>query len=374
MNNIDNLLATKLQYRLCRKSIHSLSSIQSIVKECCDVLGTKEPTILFCESITKDFQAFGLRNEKFFIYDSGLMETLYLYNCIVFSGFIESDMDKFFYKLFGEELILRMDIPNAMYFIGKYNNMEFSFDQNEFDNSKIREYLSIQNYFLIGHELTHLTLQEKENSEIPKEYEKFVIAALALFTERAVDTDRNIKEVLSERAGYFLDISPSSIEEYAEMLKYSDKFHHFLEECYCDYMGFKLLIENYENAGQSINAIISALSCLITLESIRNDIRDGIEFIKDGNRIADLAMYFSVLRTQILLCTIEISKLDTVAALNGVHKRSKITDRLIDFIQNLPSKDSFAVLSENDLPQLSKKTMLDVMIKQLYYISISSEF
>ena len=84
MNDIENILATKLQYRLCRKSIHLLPSIQSIVKECCETLGIKKPTILFCESITKDFQAFDLKNKKFFIYDSGLMEILYLYNCIAF--------------------------------------------------------------------------------------------------------------------------------------------------------------------------------------------------------------------------------------------------------------------------------------------------
>ena len=372
MNDIENILATKLQYRLCRKSIHLLPSIQSIVKECCETLGIKKPTILFCESITKDFQAFDLKNKKFFIYDSGLMEILYLYNCIAFTNFIENDMDKFFYKLFGEEFILQMDILNSMYFVGIYNDRQFSFEQNVLDNSKVRKYLSIQNYFLIGHELTHLSL--KEDSKIPNEYKKFVIAAIALLTERIVDKNKNIQEVLLETATYFLDTSPNSIEEYIEMLKCSNKFYHFLEECYCDYMGLKLLIEHYENAEQSIRAIVSTLSCLIILESIRNDVRDGIEYIKDGTRNADLAMYCSVLRTQILLCTVEISRLNTAAAFDEVHKFSKITDRLISFIKNLPSKDSFAVISEDDLPQMDEETTLNIMIKQLYYISISPEF
>ena len=139
-------------------------------------------------------------------------------------------------------------------------------------------------------------------------------------------------------------------------------------------MCLKLLIEHYENAEQSIRAIVSTLSCLIILESIRNDVRDGIEYIKDGTRNADLAMYCSVLRTQILLCTVEISRLNTAAAFDEVHKFSKITDRLISFIKNLPSKDSFAVISEDDLPQMDEETTLNIMIKQLYYISISPEF
>ena len=88
---------------------------------------------------------------------------------------------------------------------------------------------------------------------------------------------------------------------------------------------------------------------------------------KDGR--SDAAMYFS----KVLLCTIEVSKLDTAAALDGVHKRSLITDRLMDFIRELPDNSSFAVVSEKDLPSIDRKQVLDAMIRQLYYISISPD-
>lgn len=373
MNNTELIIATKLEYRLCRKLIQPLESIQTIVNECCNTLKTSIPKIVFCETLTKDFMAFDLRNELYFIYDSCLMEIQYLYNCIVLSGFNKRDMDKFFYKLFGEELILQNDIPTSMYFVGKYNNLAFSFDNEEFDDRIAIEHLSLQNYFLIGHELTHLSLHDKDSNGIPINYKKFVAAALAGLAEQATTPEKNIEEVLYERAGYFLDAVPSSVHEYFEMLQLSNKFNHFLEECYCDYMGFKMLIEHYEKPGKSTNAIISALNCLITLESIRDDLRDGIEFVKDGGKIAKPPMYFSVLRTQILIFTIEASHLDTAAALDGIYKRSSITDRLMSFIKELPDKKSFALLSDDNLPNISRKKVVDLLIKQLYYISISPD-
>ncbi len=373
MSNVDNIIATKLKYRLCRKVVQPLASIKAIVNECCAILNTKDPKIIFCESLTKDFMAFDLRKDRYFIYDSCLMEIQYLYNCIIFSGFIESDMDKFFYKLFGEELILQNDIPNSMYFIGKYNNLIFSFDEKEFNNSQAIEHLSMQNCFLIGHELTHLSLSEKTSYGIPVEYKKFVAAAVVELEQQTIEADKSTRDILYERAVYFLDDIPNSANEYFKMLQHSDRFNHFLEECYCDYIGLKMLVEHYEKPDTSVNAIISALNCLITLESIRDDLRDGIEFIKDGSRTAKHSMYFSVLRTQILLCTVEVSQLDTATALDGVHKRSIITDRLMRFIEKLPDKEDFAVISYNDLPKIENNKIIDTLIKQLYYISVSPD-
>lgn len=373
MNSIDNIISLKLSFKLCRKTIGPLPSIITIVKDCCSSLKITEPNVIFCESISKDFEAFELKNEPYFIYDSCLMETLYLYNCIVFSGFNESDMDKFFYKLFSEELILNKDKLCSMYFVGEYSKLHFSFDREDFDNIKVIEHLSIQNYFLIGHELTHLSLRNKESTGIPLAYKKFVISAVATLAEKAVTSEKNISEVLYERASYFLNTPPKTIEEYVDGLSNSKNFNHFLEECYCDFMGFNLLVEHYQNTGAYVNAIISVLNCLITLEYIRDDMRDGFDHIKDGARIATPAMYFSFLRTQVLLCTIEMRKLDTVTALNGIHKRSLITDRLVSFIKNLPDKESFKVITEKNLSSIEQKDIFDVLIKKLYYISISSE-
>lgn len=195
---------------------------------------------------------------------------------------------------------------------------------------------------------------------------------MAGLAEKDVTPEKTIKDVLKDRAEYFSDTTPESIEEYITVLNESQKFDHFLEECYCDYMGFKLLIEHYENAGKSVDAILSALNCLLTLECIRNDLRDGISCIKKAHRIANRALYFSLIRTELLLCTIEISNLDTSSALEGIHNRIVITDRLKKFISCLPN-EKLNELSDDNLPLMPPKQIIDSMIKQLYYSSVSPE-
>lgn len=369
---MNSIIATKLFYRYCRKAVKPLDSISIIVKECCSALNINEPQIVFCESLKKEFEAFSLRGELFLVYDGCLIELLYLYDYILFSNFNKADIDKLFYKLYGEELILSDDVLHSMYFTGKYTSMTFSFENYNFNNTNILEYLSIQNYFLIGHELTHLSFIKDFKRTIPSEYKKFVVALLAGLAEKAVTPKNSIKDVLKDRAEYFSDYTPESIEEYIMLLNESRKFDHFLEECYCDYMGFKLLIEHYENASKSVDAIISALNCLLTLECIRNDLCDGIRCIKNAHRIANRALYFSLIRTELLLCTIEISNMDTASALEGVHNRIVITDRLKEFISCLPDKQ-LGELSNETLPSIPKRQIIDSMIRQLYYSSVSSD-
>lgn len=120
---MNSIVATKLSYRYCRKAVKPLDSIKIIVKECCSALNINEPQIIFCESLKKEFEAFSLRGEPFFIYDGCLIELLYLYDCILFSNLDKADIDKLFYKLYGEELILSDDVLHSMYFTGKYSSM-----------------------------------------------------------------------------------------------------------------------------------------------------------------------------------------------------------------------------------------------------------
>lgn len=225
---VNSIISTKLSYRYCRKTVQPLESIDIIVKECCLALNIDEPQIVFCESLKKEFEAFGLQGDMFFIYDGCLIELLYLYDSILFSNFNKNDIDKLFYKLYGEELILNDDVLHSMYFTGKYSSMMFSFENYNFNNTNILEYLSIQNYFLIGHELTHLSFIKDFKRTIPSEYRKFVIALLAGLAEKAVTPEKTIKDVLKDRTEYFSDATPENIEEYVMILNESEKFDHFL--------------------------------------------------------------------------------------------------------------------------------------------------
>ncbi len=369
---MDDIISTKLFYRYCRKAVNPLESIKIIVKECCSTLNVDEPKIIFCESLKKEFEAFCLHKDLFFIYDGCLTELLYIYDSIIFSDCDKSDMYKLFYKLYGEEFILSGDVLHSMYFTGKYSNMEFKFEKCSINSSDILEYLSIQNYFLIGHELTHLSFMKDFKRTIPTGYRKYVVALLAELAEKAVTPANNIKDVLKDRASYFSDTIPEDVEEYIKSLNESWRFNHFLEECYCDYMGFKLLIEHYSNTCKSIDAIISALSCLLTLECIRNDLYDGIQCIRSNHKTASRALYFTFVRIELLICTIEISNLDTSKALVGLHSKIKITESLEEFISCLPD-EKLKSLSNEYLPSLSKNCIINSLIKQLYYSSVSPE-
>ncbi len=373
MNSIDQIKALKLQHRLCRKKVPSLESIVTIVEECCGILKLDVPEIIFCESLKKDFQCFSLRNKEYFVYDSCLMEALFLYDGILFSECNKDDMDKYFYKLFCEEFLLQDDVLTSMYFAGKYNNLSFSFDSNMTSKNRLLR-LSMENYFLIGHELTHLSLSSGKHPSISKEYKKYVAGCMAGLAEKAIDSNNPVEKVLSERAPYFLETTPSSIEDYFAMLNSSKKFDSFVEECYCDFMGFKMLMEHYENKQAATEAIFSALSCLIVLECLRSSVTEGIDYVREESNIANESMFYSVMRTHLLLIVVEVNGLNSGLALHSVHDRSIITDNLMNFIKSLPNKDTFETISEKYFPQgLTTKEIKNIIIKQLYYISISSE-
>lgn len=81
-------------------------------------------------------------------------------------------------------------------------------------------------------------------------------------------TKRGMKEHNQSIAVYALDRAnhfpvskpPQSLNEYLDMLMVDSKFLGFVEECYCDYVGLKLLVEEYRSPDVPVNAISSALN------------------------------------------------------------------------------------------------------------------
>ncbi len=53
-------------------------------------------------------------------YKPEVMEALYIYDSVIMSENNQQDMEKLFYKLIGEELIRKNDLPRSLYFSGKY--------------------------------------------------------------------------------------------------------------------------------------------------------------------------------------------------------------------------------------------------------------
>lgn len=373
MLNTNDILAIKLGQRCCRRYIDSFPSIQAIVNECCNELNIARPKLIGCESLVRSFSAFQLRGEPYLIYDGCLVEALFLYNHILSSGTNKDDMDKFFFKLFGEECILLGDLLHCLYFSGKYSTFRFSFDKDIGHNSHVIELVSCQIYFLIAHELTHTALWEP-SGYISASYQKFVREAIRVLTVRDMKTTgQSFQEYISDRTGYFLNFIPENMDKYLDALMVSTRFHHFIEECYCDFMGLKLLLEHYEDPKRSVTAVSSALNYLITQESIRSDMRDGVFHMKDTLREATSAMYFSVLRVQFLLLTLEMNELDDIErAFAQIHDRSHLTERLSTFIEFLPDEKAMGVLTDANLPKIDPKTLVNSLLRRFYCLSLDT--
>ena len=79
------IIARKIADRCCRRDIHNGSDVDNIVEECCEDLQVNIPEIIQCETLTRSFCAFYLRGRPYLIYDSCLMEVLYIYDSIIMS-------------------------------------------------------------------------------------------------------------------------------------------------------------------------------------------------------------------------------------------------------------------------------------------------
>lgn len=370
---IENIITNKINARICRKSgITDSETIREILSECCSDLKISAPTLLCCDSLTKSLSAFILREKPYIIYDNGLIEALHIFNSITATDYNLCDIDKLFYKLFAEEMALRGELVYSLYFTSRYDKLAFSFDAFEpryVDFTKIQ--LTYQIYFLIGHELTHLALRKNDEWIVPDKFSRLIQVATRMLTERFIKSGMTEIEVLSGVSGYFLKEETHNLDEYMNLIIQSDRFIHFVEECYCDFMGFKLLMEHYANPDEAIAAITNALNFLIILECIKSDLSEDIHKLNSTQKEAEDTLYFSVLRVQVLLIILQMNEADGIKiTLSGVKDCSIITERLEIFIESLPDENILKTINNSMLQNISKEDILSYITKKLYYCTI----
>lgn len=362
----NEIIAAQIANRCCRRCFQDTGNIQSIMEECCKTLQITVPNLICCETMAKNFSAFYLRKEPYLIYDSCLTESLFLYDNILDTKVKSEDIEKFFYKLIGEELIRNGDYLHCMYFSGKYSKLEYSFEK-QITPTHILNQLSCQNYFLLAHELAHLSLHGKGYIEIPDKYKQFLNISFRRLSEYS-RKGRDEKDFLVDRYYYFLDKCPENLDTYYSMLPQSNRYRHFVEECYCDFRGIQLLLENYAGEIDSAYAISNVLNYLITQEFIRNDLKDGLLDIANHHKDATLSVYLSALRLQMLLITMQFNHLTYVSeTLQEIQSCFSLTDYWNEFIQKLPLAESFAQLSDKNIPNIDKKLLIDTLIERFYY-------
>ena len=367
MNNVSDILDTKLTLRLSRRKISCLQSVMDIVKECCEDLQIQIPEVIFSESLAKDFQSFELRGKQYFIYDTCLIETLYIYIASALSGFQEKDIVRLYMKLFAEELLLSGKITYSMYFAGRYRQSSYSFENNTQISEECSEYISFQSYFLIAHELVHLSL--RNGSTIPETFERYMVELIVLMAEDNEELPE--EQRISEYSVYFFEHAEANKNDFRSKLPSSRQFQHLLEESYCDYRAMKLLVENYAGTGKALNSVFSALNCLIELEVIRNVVKAGIleKDIQAGQIEAGNVLFYSMLRTGIILNTERASNLDDIRLNDHLFKWSEPTDHLMKFLSQLPSGEAFAAIRDMKLPA-DKSTFVNGLMQMLRYSTI----
>lgn len=374
MLNKEDILSLKLSSRFCRRKQRDLPDIKDIVEECSAGLGMKAPELICCESLTRSFNAFYLMGESYILYDACLIEALYIYDLILASGAKQQDMDKFFYKLFGEECIRNRDLVHALYFAGKYRSLQYSFDLDEDAYGHVKPQIACQSYFLIGHELGHLKLKEPNSEGIPAGYKKFVRGAIGVTTRRSMkEKNLSISEYAMKHGDFFpVSSPPQSLYEYLDMLMENGKFVAFMEECYCDFIGYQLLKEKYGGTDFFINAISKALNYLLTQEAIRSDLHDGVERVKDVLRDITVTLFYSGQRVIMLLLALGMNHNGEMEkAYVDTHDRDQLTDRLPAFIQELPDEEAMNRVSEADLPNIDRERLEKALMQEFYYCSVS---
>ncbi len=363
---IDDIIDNKIKSRFVRNKCVNEDSVERILKDCCEELSIDQPNLICCDTLKRSFSAFILRSESYLIYDDCLTESLYLFNAIIKYG-NDTDAYKFFYKLFAEELILTNNLAHSLYFSGKYRKAEYSF-QSVSNLDEINDQVTRQLYFLIGHELTHLSLQIK-NIEITHQFQYIVLEAVRLLTLRFINDGKDEKQVLSEISGYFISNQVfSNIDEYIDCLPKSDNFNHFVEECFCDYQGFKMVIENYSDADISVNSISNALNYLIMQESLRSDLSQGVYYINNARKEAQDTLYFSLLRVQMMIIILVMNDIaELKIAFDQTYECCMLTRNLEHFIDELPPPEVLKKIDDSLLPKMDRTKVMSSVIGSLRY-------
>ncbi len=365
------ILAKKIADRCCRRNLRQSEGILEIVNDCSADLGMEVPEVICCETLTRSLSAFYFRKNPYLIYDSCLLEALYIFDHICLLGSQKNDMKKFFFKLIGEEFIRNGNLQWSLYFSGKYRTMEYLFEKDEgYDSHTIHYMLSAQSYFLIGHELGHLAVGRKQGGGVPEDYHKFVRASMRVLDSRILE-DCTFEQFIKERYGYFIEKQPTNIEKYYNELFNSQRFQHFIEECYCDWNGVKLLLEHYNEPEKSISAISHVFNYLILQEAIRSDITADKLFFENADHPVSRAMYFSVLRMEILLLAIQFNKLEKIEdGFRKVQEQFGLMNYWLDIIRDIPSYESFCVVDEKSIQGMDRKKLTDSLINCFYYAHI----
>ena len=369
MFSSEEILNKKVADRFCRRNLLHSDNIEQIIRECCDDCGIDKPEVIYCETLTRSLSAFYFRNIPYIIYDSCLLEALYIFDGILLGGQEEQDLHKFIYKLVGEELIRNNEIARCLYFSGKYRQLEYLFDKKKEYHHNIIEILSAQSYFLIGHELGHLSVQKHYITNIPDDYCKFINGCMKVLMKSVINDDS--QKFIDTHYKYFMNMRPKNIEEYWNGLLKSKKYEHLIEECFCDWNGIKLLLEHYDNPKSSISAISMVFKYLIIQEAIRSDIDNGKFYFDDSEHNASRAMYFSVLRMEIILLTIRINNLNEIEQeFRKVQEQYLLTDCWMNLLKKIPSENVFSSLSDADLPNMDRKKLINILIDIFYYVHV----
>ncbi|MCL2363571.1 MAG: hypothetical protein FWC71_02780 [Defluviitaleaceae bacterium] len=294
MIELQKLIDFKLAMRIPREKRAAdiadicYSAFVKEIKQCASFLGLKKiPTVIPCNTLAKNFSAFILRGESYLFLDDALLEFLHLFNIVIVSK-SEAMRNKFLYRFISEEFIKHKHINEALLCFLKYNSIKNQLleqtDYYKMDNS----WINYQFVFLIGHELTHLSIIDGKNQN---EFNNFIM----LIRDWMLSMCKNswLYEFYKQ---YFAKTLNMNIDDFLIGKNYKcPKFDSLLEECFCDFKGFLLTVNNYKLKNSEYHKSFEHLfNFLMLAECVKQGVYEAID--NGGENIESkptfLDMYF----------------------------------------------------------------------------------
>ncbi len=370
--DINKIIELKIKNRCIRSKYNVVSMVEKIIRECCGQLGIHPVEIIYCDTLKRSYSVFFLKGVKYFIYDNSLLEGLYLYNYLLINK-KETDMNKFYYKLFCEELIIQEEINAALYFSRKYKKNSFSFDliENKLDR-EIENKISRQNYFLILHEVGHLYLMCGNKELILSDYLKWVRSYFDTILRRPLKSGNEISKMVKMSSEYFRIPENENTDLFLTKLFQSKRFYSFVEECFCDWFAVKFLLENFDDKKESIAAASVSLNFLTTLEMIKGILKDGAVYLHSEKEALD-TMYYSVMRIQMLIVMAQWNNIEEAVEGIYINQNCNLINRYaIEWLKNIPNGEAFQELKENTDVDVDER-FIQELIYSIRYCSIIDE-
>lgn len=164
----DRVKNSILDTTIVRKDVSYNSATEQYYKDLMELLHIDDFPMILINTIEKKTYIVESNKKYFLVFDYYLMEIMDFFNQHIFGNDFSNSLEPFFLKILSEELYTKNNIPVAMEFAGKYMERREDVDKSCKEKNYVeitKEYLFIQQAFLIAHEFFHFYIHKNPAKE-----------------------------------------------------------------------------------------------------------------------------------------------------------------------------------------------------------------